>query len=403
MADQPNPKTSLKTWTPQDVILLVSFMAIGALIAWVDNQLGLHTMLVESIHIFVVATILALCIWWRKKYPEILLFGWDKILWGVICLMIGSVVDILDDPPMLQFLQWGDDPFGRTWEQAFIKKIIGYSVGFGLVAYGFFQWIPWMIATRMNMENLNVSLSRINRKLKELLTSLDDRVEAERLNISRELHDDVAQQLAALNYQIQLCEKQLEQHPDKARETMAHVGEGLSEALRTIRQISRDLRPESLYSVGLVAALEQFIEKMGHQYPDYTLSVDYVPLVGPQKHPPLESYFNDRELLHIFRVLQESIRNALKHCQGSVIDLLIQEGEEGFDFLIEDDGKGLPWKTQPADDILVQQGHLGIVGMKERIAELGGTFTLDSLSGGGAQTRIRLKKPPSALATPEST
>lgn len=412
------------------------FLLVMVLLAFIDRFLALNTLLLESVHALVVTAILLSCLVFERRHPHIRRFGWQSIVLGIALLMLGTWIDILDDPPLTTGRHGGlVFPLGPSWERAFLKTTIGYSMGIGLFAYGFFQWIPWMIRTRLDMQKLNHRLSLTNRNLNRALMSLDEHIESERVAISRELHDDVAQQLTFINVQLQLCRKELDgaiatdpsgwdrdkrwqtgkagEMPDiaarweRARRKLDEVAGNVSEALRSVRQISGDLRPESLFSLGLVPALEQFIDKLDHQYPQTAVTLMFRPLSAGSTHTRLEKKATDAELLHLFRIIQEGTRNAIKHGDPTRIAILLEEtwvpveealstedpaladkppeaaasGDIGWVRLrirIEDNGKGLPWKEIPPDDTLIQQGHLGIVGLKERVRELGGTFLLSN-------------------------
>ncbi len=364
------------------------FFLIGGLLAYIDSELGLNTLLLEGVHAGVVTTIFIFCLYYGKKYPHIRHFGWNSILWGMGLLMFGTWMDILDDPPQVCALGQVSFPFGPSWQRAFIKKTIGYTTGIGLFAYGFFQWIPWMVKTRGSIQSLNQRLSSTNKNLNQALMSLDEHVESERVNISRELHDDVAQQLSFLNIQVQLCRKALEaSHPDdpaglqQAQSQLIAMSGSVSEALKSVRQISGNLRPESLFALGLIPALEHFMEKLQTQTQDTKLRFQFVSLPGFENNTRMEKLLSDQQLLHLFRVIQEGTRNALKHAQASTISVTVTETVTAISGVqlqiqIEDNGQGLPWPEIPSDDRLIQEGHLGIVGLKERVKVLGGTFSL---------------------------
>lgn len=366
------PISEMKNVALAFLVLIV----VGALLAYVDNMLHLHTMLVESVHATVVTAILIFCIMYQIRYPEIKRFGWNAVVLGLVCLTLGSWVDILDDPPMIALFEIMDVPFGRSWQQAFIKKIVGYTGGISLIAYGFSRWIPWMIATRENVQRLNQRLSSVNQNMNRVLMSLDEHVESERLNIARELHDDVAQQLTFINLQAQLCQKELDKAPEEAKSRLQTICREISETLRNVRQISRDMRPEALYALGFVPALEQFIDKLRQQNPGVTIDLSEAREQGAEGHVRPESRFDERELLHLFRIVQEGIRNALKHGEATEIQVILSETADRFSVQVKDNGVGLPWPALPPDEALVQEGHLGVVGLKERAKEISGTFQL---------------------------
>ncbi|WP_373531156.1 sensor histidine kinase [Vampirovibrio sp.] len=382
------------------------FFIIGGSLAYIDNQLKLNTLLLESVHATVVTTIYLFCLYYGKKYPHIRHFGWNSILWGMGLLMLGTWMDILDDPPQLCALGQINIPLGPSWQHAFLKKTFGYTIGIGLFAYGFFQWIPWMVKTRTDINSLNQRLSSTNKNLNQALMSLDEHVESERVNISRELHDDVAQQLTYVNIQLQLLRKDMESGDalriQNTEGKLSEISANISEALKSVRQISGDLRPESLYSLGLIPALEHFMEKLQHQTSSTTLVFEFLPLPGYINATRIEKWVNDQQLLHLFRVIQEGTRNALKHAKASTIKVTIAEQEITgtgqatpvlqLSIRIEDNGCGLPWPQIPPDETLIQQGHLGIVGLKERVKALSGVFHLSNRSNGpGAILEIQIQ------------
>jgi signal transduction histidine kinase len=360
------------------------FITVGAVVSYLDHQLNFHTILVEVVHGLVVTSIFAFCLYCERKYPTIRQFGWRYIVIGLGLLAMGSWVDILDDPPTLSWLTLNGIPFGRSWEQAFLKKILGYTVGIGLVSYGLARWIPWMIQTRRDVELLNQKLGSANTQLNRIRMSLEDHIESERLNISRELHDDVAQQLTALKLQLQVCQKRLNQEQaalsDTANEHLTALGDEISSILQSVRAISHNLRPESLYTLGLEDAFEQFLSKMRTQYPAVTLHFEIAlpkDLANLSSEPiSLDHALEEHARLHLFRILQEGVRNALKHAQAKHISVRLEPASDLLSVSIVDDGKGLPWSSLPSDEILVSQGHLGLVGLKERVKALHGEFQL---------------------------
>lgn len=386
----PHPITPVVIPEKHVLWTVVLFLLVGCLLAYVDDQFRLNTLLLESVHAFVVTAIFVACLIFERIYPHIRQYGWSSIVWGLAFLMIGTWTDLLDDPPFYVSADGFLFPFGPSWERAFLKKTLGYTTGIGLFAFGFFNWIPWMMNTRLDIHKLNIRLSNTNRNLNRALMSLDEHVESERVNISRELHDDVAQQLTFINIQLQLCRKEMEsgdaERMENARQKLSEISANVSDALKSVRQISGDLRPQSLFSLGLIPALEQFIEKLHHQAPEVEIHLRFEPLEPSATHTRIEKLANDQQLLHLFRVIQEGVRNALKHGAPSAIWITLQESpalDAGLRgdatrllIQIEDNGVGLPWKEIPSDETLISQGHLGIVGLKERVKALSGAFAL---------------------------
>ncbi|MBY0403276.1 MAG: hypothetical protein K2X66_05210 [Cyanobacteria bacterium] len=413
----------------QTPLLLGILMILGAILAFWDDYFQLDTVLLELVYTSVVLLILFLCLKAQRQYPEIRQFGWPMIVSGLCFFLVGSILDIFDDHPtgywLFEFPKQFGIYFDRSWE-AYLEKVMGNTVGLGLIAFGLFQWIPWMIEARKKVERLNQTLSHTNKQLSRILMSLDEHIESERLKISRELHDDVAQQITFLKLQVQICQKELGKcqqigildnfgdklgemlEPIKAR--LETISQEISETLKSVRQMSHELRPESLYALGLIPAMERFLEKMRIQFPETDLGLSLMPSIEGSDEVmdaamdeavlrATENYLNERELLHLYRLLQEGVRNALKHSGGSQIQVRFLAHPEAFLFQVVDNGKGLPWDKIPKDDILIQEGHLGVVGMQERVKEMEGEFRLYSQKGGPYLTQTRQGAEKESLAT----
>lgn len=353
-------------WSHETPILL-GLMALGALLAYLDKILGLDLILIELVYAVVVTIVLTYCIVWQRKTPAIKTMGWRYIVLGFACLLLGGLLDIIDDKPVMGILAQFGILFDRQGILAFMEKILGNTLGISLITIGFIRWIPWMIDTRQTLAQTNKQISRV-------LMSLDDHIEAERLHISRELHDDVAQQLTHIHFQLQLCGKLVPQgspNQEEVRKQLKSLTTEVSESLKSVRQISRDLRPESLYAIGFTPALEQLIEKLKPQYPGVNMTLQW-----HGEPVSLEDYFDDRALLHLFRLIQEGTRNALKHSRANAIEIRLAHQDPTLTLAIIDNGVGLPWETMPSDEVLIQEGHLGVVGLKERVVELGGQFSM---------------------------
>ncbi|MBY0449793.1 MAG: hypothetical protein K2X01_04120 [Cyanobacteria bacterium] len=386
--DQPEmslkPEPDIQTKWGVQVWIFPVFLLIGALTAYLDAEWQMHTILVETVHALVVSVLFILCLVCQQRYPEVRQYGWSFVVWGVGLLMMGSWIDILDDPPTLHWLTFGDFQFGRSWQQAFMKKILGYTMGVALIAVGFVQWIPWMLSTQRVMNGLNRRLRDSSKALNQALLSRDESVESERLRISRELHDEVAQQLTSLKLQVKLAEKLRSQKPAQFSEWtadgFAKLGHSVSEVIQNVRSISRNLRPESLYSLGFSPAVAQFLDQRGREHPEIRFILEdklfarsntasQLPEMNAGSH--IEQRFSERARLHVFRMIQEAVRNAVKHSQAKQIQVILEPDR----VIIQDDGRGFPWvhskQPKPSDDDLIQEGHFGLVGLFERAIEAG--------------------------------
>jgi signal transduction histidine kinase len=194
--------------------------------------------------------------------------------------------------------------------------------------------------------------------------------EEERRRIARELHDETGQSLTSLSLGLAA----IESAPDGAAQS-ARVGELRRLAERTlleVHKLSRGLRPSVLDDLGLLAAVERLLAEAGS---DRRIATDLhaagfaeVRLPGPVATT-------------VYRIVQEALTNAVKHAGAAAISVLLEHRGTSVRVIVEDDGRGFD-----ADRALASGdagGHLGLHGMRERAALLGGTLAIESTPGRG--------------------
>jgi two-component system sensor histidine kinase UhpB len=198
--------------------------------------------------------------------------------------------------------------------------------------------------------------------------------EEERNRLSRELHDETAQVLAAVNMQLGLLR---EKGDDGMAVALDRARSLVSEGIRSIRSVTRNLRPTALDDLGLLAALRALARDFGSQE---TLRVAYE---APAALPPLGG---DAELA-LYRTLQEALANAVRHGQCRRVTVSVSEEEDGAVVLdVQDDGVGFPLD----DPRGLNRTRGGLAGIRERITGVGGAFRLENHAGGGAHVWVRV-------------
>lgn len=194
--------------------------------------------------------------------------------------------------------------------------------------------------------------------------------ERERARWARELHDSVLQGLASRRVLLSSALKS----GDPERLTAA-VEEGLRDVARDIddlRGLITELRPATLDQLGLVAALEDLVERVRHSAE--------VELVTDLR---IDARGLDAELeTVVYRLVQEALTNIAKHATASRVELQIQSGESHLQVLISDDGRGF--------DPAARHGGFGLSGMRERVELAGGELRIESRPGGGARVMAAL-------------
>ena len=198
--------------------------------------------------------------------------------------------------------------------------------------------------------------------------------EEERTWIARELHDDIGQQLALLANNLALMEQDF---PDSAAELRNRVREQLKRAQEIsadVQAISHRLHSSKLQYLGIVAAAKSFCQEISeqHRVEIYFTHADIPPTVPEEIS------------LCLFRVMQEALRNAVKHSGVRHIEVELRGASDGIDLTVRDSGLG--FDTEAA---MYNRG-LGLVSMQERINLVNGTFSIESRPGRGTTIHARL-------------
>jgi signal transduction histidine kinase len=220
-------------------------------------------------------------------------------------------------------------------------------------------------------------------RLGQLHQKLEATKEEERRFLSRELHDEFGQTLTALKLRLQLGARAAgpaNEVANPATEPIALVDDLISR----VRRISVDLRPPLLDEVGLVSALRVYLEGQATiSGLAIALKADEPGSRAPARLPP------DFEIA-CFRVVQESITNALRHASARRLEVRIVRSATRVSLTVADDGCGFDLGTL---DEAAANGHLGVLGMRERIRARGGRFKLTSAPGAGTSVNVELDVP----------
>lgn len=218
---------------------------------------------------------------------------------------------------------------------------------------------------------------------RELQIRLMNQREEERQRIARNLHDGPLQNVIGMNYALQLMMTPEEEHPrcaEKIDPGLMAIREGLVNLAVELRSVCNELRPPSTIRFGLAKAIQYHTDEVLSKHPDLVVSLE---LAGNDRSIP-----EDVSTV-LFRVYEECIRNVLRHSGATKVNVRLFLDEFSTMLEIQDDGKGF---RAPIDWIeLAQDGHLGLVGMRERIESVGGRLRV--LSGKGTGTSIQVEVP----------
>jgi two-component system, NarL family, sensor histidine kinase UhpB len=223
----------------------------------------------------------------------------------------------------------------------------------------------------------NTKLLETQADLRRLSEELMRNTELERTRISREIHDQLGQLLTAIKMELRTIQRVATRDPAKASERLNETFELVDETIKTIRRIASDLRPGILDDFGLEAAVEWQLQ----QFRDRTgVAVDLETEVAE------ESLSKDMSTA-AFRVLQEALTNIARHADATRVRVRIRTTESELLLNVLDDGKGLQTDGN--------RRPLGLIGMRERARQLGGSVNITNGPEQGVlvEMRVPLRQP----------
>jgi signal transduction histidine kinase len=252
---------------------------------------------------------------------------------------------------------------GAARERDWQRSQIDLSAMYGNFRMTFALALALLIGLGLLLAALTVRrLVRLEGERRALSAQVVAAQEQERRAIARELHDDIAQSLSKVLLDIGGAAAAAESAGQ--REKLEAVAGSASAIVDEVRRIALSLRPSMLDDLGLVPALEWQAREVGHR-------------TGLNVQIQAEETAGDLPEAHrtcIYRVVQEALTNCVRHSGAGCVRIGLQKAGRAVSLAVEDDGKGFT----PA-----RSRGLGLLGMEERVAQLGGKLRVESTPGHG--------------------
>ena len=230
------------------------------------------------------------------------------------------------------------------------------------------------------------TITRLNRyhalleqreNLREMAQRMVTGLEDERMRISRELHDELGQLLTAELMDIRDLQNDLTIPPVVLFERLEKIHAQAYEVTVKIRRLAHELRPPLLSTLGLKQAVETHCSKFSnHSHIPITVEVDDAVSTLPDVYGII-----------LYRVLQEALTNIAKHANADHAWVELSLEDDHINLIVQDNGRGLPTTETAASGI-------GVVGMKERAALVGGELSIRSGKNGGTILSVSLPLKP---------
>jgi two-component system, NarL family, sensor histidine kinase UhpB len=231
---------------------------------------------------------------------------------------------------------------------------------------------PQMARLMRTFNTMLDSTAEYRKRLRDLAVRALGAGEEERKRIARELHDGTAQTLAALRVQLRVARRAGD---ERTREVLLdELSEQLGALVDEIREMAGGLRPSSLDMLGLGPALESYVRSLTERT---GLHID-------ARLDPVAGMLPPEAELALYRVLQEALSNVVRHSDAEHVSLRLFRRNGRVEALVADDGRGFAVEEAHA------RGALGLWGMQERAAYVGGSVEVASTAGKGTRVEIRI-------------
>jgi signal transduction histidine kinase len=234
-----------------------------------------------------------------------------------------------------------------------------------------------IIERASHVAGIAIQRRRLDEQLRALTAHLETVREDERTGIAREIHDVLGQALTAMKMDIAWLGRRLatsSRGTDELTAKLASMSDLSDEIIKQVRRISADLRPGVLDDLGLLAALEwqaqQFENRTGVQCSVWSNLCD--------------TSVDRQVATAMFRIFQETLTNVARHAQARHVDVRLERQGEELRLEVHDDGKGISLEA------LHNVSSLGLVGIRERAARLGGRASIGPGNAGGTTVELTL-------------
>lgn len=207
--------------------------------------------------------------------------------------------------------------------------------------------------------------------------------EEERQHLARELHDEFGQYLASLNAEAAFARELADEQLPDLRPCADAIARTSSHMMETLQQILHRLRPVGLEEFGLHSSLQQLLAGWNQRCREQTVFT--LDVSGDADGMP------DDINVNIYRIVQESLTNAIRHGMASAVEVRLQRHDNHLLLTINDNGRQAA--SRAPTPAMKKSGGFGLLGMEERVLALGGELSFHQNAGSGSSVKVRLPLP----------
>jgi signal transduction histidine kinase len=255
----------------------------------------------------------------------------------------------------------------ELWQLLGLALLIGASIAVLAVIYA------GRLEHRLKKQMAKGSV--LSRELQELSENLVNAQEKERRLIARELHDEIGQALTAIKVELAYVERAIN-HVAVSGDLLVNVRSITDTALTQVRNLSYLLHPAALDELGLAAAVDSYVNRFSKRQ---NIDARFCQNISGQR------LLADIETA-AYRIVQEGLTNVAKHAHATACEVQLLLTGDTLKIVVEDNGAGF----SKVKSFSKRGTGLGLIGIRERALQLGGTARFESAAGGGASLEVEL-------------
>jgi signal transduction histidine kinase len=231
--------------------------------------------------------------------------------------------------------------------------------------------------SEQHLSRLLEQSSHMQEQLRRLSHQILNAQEEERKRISRELHDEIAQAMVGINVHLEALTHEATDNPKGLKQKIKRTQQLVEKSVDSVHRFARELRPTTLDDLGLIPALHAFLKEFTKRTGVHTRLTAFAAI----------EQLNIAKRTVLYRVAHEALNNVASHAQASRAEVSIEKLPDSICMKVKDDGKSFE-----VERLANASGNkrLGLLGMRERVEMVGGTFCVESAPGQGTTVQVEI-------------
>jgi len=307
---------------------------------------------------------------WNKNFEKVSQYTAEEIANMRSADFVGQEEKELLIQKIENVFRTGEDSVLAWFQRKDRVKIPYYFTGKSIL----YEGKPCLLGVGLDFSDRLAAQEKVKKatqQLRELAAHLQNIREEERIEIARDIHDDLGQQLTAVQIALYRLGKQWK-HEDSLEKQLQGITEMIGQVIQSIRRISTQLRPAVLDDIGLTEAMKW---QTGEFEKRFSIRVNAF-------FSDIPDNLQQNIAVALFRIYQETLTNIARHAEATHVEVRLTCDHRQLMLEVQDDGKGVD------EELINSKRTLGLLGMQERALMIGGEFIFSSLPGKGTTIKF---------------